>query len=177
MCPTTSTAVSSDRRSSPALRRKPRVYFSVTGKHAGRERHFVGRDALYKRVVPAKHQLRTPPGWAEDAAVLDDAERDGLTHAVFEERDSGRFWCARIAAFRTHGLPPFDRGDGLQVALPLCRWATGFNVGDTLDAADALVASSGTSRVTPAAADRLTAPRQTLSAPQVQLELFPASPA
>ena len=76
-----------------------------------------------------------PPAWAVDQSVLEAAERDGLTHAVFEERLTGRVWCAPLGSFRVHGFR-FDRGHGEQVALPLHRWACRFDIVALLDAAD-----------------------------------------
>lgn len=120
--------------------RKQRVFFTAAGKCGGRERVIAGRRCLFKKVDPARHQLTRPPAWASDESVLEAAEREGLTHALFEERDSGRLWCARIAAFRTQGLHPFNRGYGRQVALALHRWASGFDKAAVLNAADRLYA-------------------------------------
>lgn len=104
---------------------------AVDGRPAGVVKNLNGQRVLYKRVDPEEHQLRHPPAWAQDAAALKTAESLGAEVAVFESRCGTRRWIAPLRSFRLHGLE-FDRGAGLQVALPLAYWRTDGGLGQML---------------------------------------------
>lgn len=124
------------RRSAATRKRPAQIIYSAAGKPVGSVRTISGRVVLYKSVIPREHQLRKPPAWGCDVTVLTDAEHARATHILLKERTAGRFWAARFDLFRKHTLPAFDRGHGLQVALPLGRWASGFDAARVLAEAD-----------------------------------------
>lgn len=79
-------------------------------------------DVWHKRVRASAHMLRTPPGWAVDAADLDAAERAGARFVCITDSEKRRTFWARLDVLRAVGVP-VRRGFGEQVALPLNRWA------------------------------------------------------
>jgi hypothetical protein len=94
-----------------------RVYFSTTGKPVARlEGHI-----LRKRVRASLHQLRRPPAWAVDQAVLEAARWDGAQVVEISDIESRRRYTAPLTAFDLHGFR-FDRGFGVQIGLPLNYW-------------------------------------------------------
>ncbi len=93
------------------------VYFSTNGKPVAT---LEGR-ILRKRVRASIHQLRKPPAWAVDLAILEDARRDGAVVVEIEDVESRRRYTAPLEAFERHGLR-FNRGFGEQIALPLAHW-------------------------------------------------------
>jgi hypothetical protein len=76
---------------------------------------------LCKVVKGSVHQLRKPPAWAIDAAVLEQARRDGALVVEVLDTETGVTYWAAISAFRRWGFD-VDRGCGRQIALPLARW-------------------------------------------------------
>lgn len=88
---------------------------------AGRTAGYVYGDAFRKTVRGSKHMLRTPRAWASDIAALAAARQAGATHIEIEDSESGALYRASIAEMLEHGFT-FDRGFGLQVALPLDKW-------------------------------------------------------
>jgi len=76
---------------------------------------------LKKRVRGSVHQLRRPPAWAVDVAILEAARRDGARTIEITDIETGRVYRAQISAFNAHGVR-LDRGHGVQVALPLAHW-------------------------------------------------------
>lgn len=74
---------------------------------------------LTKRVNTRKHQLRLPPGWACDAAHIEQLRRIGARGVRLID-EKGRVWTAPLA--RWQGLRTIDRGHDEQYVLPLNRW-------------------------------------------------------
>ena len=81
---------------------------------------FVG-EVFVKRVSGTKHFLRRPPAIAFDISTLTEAERLGANtvHIIDEDTDRSRW--ASVELIRTKGFS-FNRGFGLQIALPLTEW-------------------------------------------------------
>lgn len=93
------------------------VYYTLEGRIAG----WLDGNVLRKRVKGSIHQLRQPPAWALDAAILEAAIADGARHVVIEDAERGQVYRADIRLFDLHGFR-FDRGFGAQVGLPLKFW-------------------------------------------------------
>ena len=66
--------------------------------------------------------LRAPRGWALDAAVLDQLRALRVTTIVVTDAETGTVYSAPLNEFSTHGVA-FERGFGLQLALPLDYWS------------------------------------------------------
>lgn len=82
-----------------------------------------GRPWLYKYGLdPTIHMLRKPPGWATDAAHIDELRRLGGAGIRLKMR-SGETLQATLAVIDKHGFP-FDRGHSRQIVLPLKFWGT-----------------------------------------------------
>ncbi len=124
------------------------VFRTATGKVGGRLRTVAGRGVLYKRVDRDRHQLTTPPAWACDLDMLDEAQRAGARYVLLCERGSDRWWAAAIVLFRSHGLR-LDRGHGVQLALPLRWWSEGFAIERVLAEADAMAMAPHPAPVAP----------------------------
>ncbi len=125
-------------RGSRRRRKRPaQLVYSADGRPVGSVRVFANRRCQFKTVDAKHHQLHTPPAWCCDRVALDQAAAAGCTYVVLRERGSGRFWSARLDAFRTSGFT-LDRGHGVQVALPLARWAQAWTAEDSLRQADML---------------------------------------
>jgi hypothetical protein len=76
---------------------------------------------LRKRVRGSLHQLRQPPAWCVDAAILEAARQDGAELVEVTDVESGKIYHTPIIAFFLHGIR-IDRGFGQQLALPLAFW-------------------------------------------------------
>lgn len=87
--------------------------FNVQGKVVG---HITPDGWLRKRVDPAIHMLRRPPGWATDVTHLDLPIR-GIRLVT----PDGTTYEAGLELFRRHGIR-IERGYGQQVVLPLSFW-------------------------------------------------------
>ena len=96
----------------------------MTGRSLYAGGHKVGvlcGDVLRKEVRGSWHQLRTPPAWAIDAAVLTEAEQAGAVWVELYDADTQQTWRAPLAEFRIHGFH-LDRGHGEQIGLTLKYW-------------------------------------------------------
>ena len=78
--------------------------------------HITPDGWLRKRVDPAIHMLRRPPGWATDVTHLDLPIR-GIRLVT----PDGTTYEAGLELFRRHGIR-IERGYGQQVVLPLSFW-------------------------------------------------------
>jgi hypothetical protein len=98
------------------------VAYNAAGRPVGRfVRDGDGRLWLEKRNLdPGQHLLRSPRGWATDAAHLDELRRRGGAGVRLHDI-AGRTWTATLAQFDRHGIS-FDRGHGAQVVLPERFW-------------------------------------------------------
>jgi len=93
------------------------IYHNINGRPVA---SLCGR-ILQKRLRGSLHQLRKPPAWAVDAAILEQASKDGALVVEVHDMETGKVYWAAISAFRRWGFE-IDRGYGRQVALPLERW-------------------------------------------------------
>ena len=69
---------------------------------------------------PTKHQLKYPPAWAIDKKHVQ-WMGDNSTWGVEITTIAGDVWCAPIGHFLLYGKE-IERGEGIQVALPLNYW-------------------------------------------------------
>ena len=76
---------------------------------------------LRKRVRGSLHQLRRPPAWCVDAAILEQARKDGATRVEITDIEGRKVYTAAVIDFDLHGFK-FNRGFGDQVGLALCYW-------------------------------------------------------
>jgi hypothetical protein len=83
---------------------------------------FVEGDTFYKHVRASKHQLRIPPAWACDAAILNQALKLDAVWIVLKDYDANLTWKSRISAFWGKGSFEINRGYGRQRVLPLDYW-------------------------------------------------------
>ncbi|MBI3942957.1 MAG: hypothetical protein HY326_08085 [Chloroflexi bacterium] len=95
------------------------ILFTSGGRVAGEIRG----DVLHKRVYGSKHQLRRPPGWAVDVAILQEAERMGARVVQVWDIETDMLYTATVADFWQKGQA-IDRGFGRQVALALDHFDT-----------------------------------------------------
>lgn len=93
------------------------VYFSTSGKPVA---ILCGRT-LQKRVRASLHQLRKPPAWCIDAAILEAARRDGARDVEVLDVETRRIYRAAVETFDRFGFR-FDRGFGEQIGLALNHW-------------------------------------------------------
>ena len=93
------------------------TYFSTSGKPVAT---LCGRT-LQKRVRGSLHQLRRPPAWCVDAAILEQARQDGAQMVEVLDVETRRIYRASIDTFRLHGFV-FNRGFGDQIGLALSHW-------------------------------------------------------
>lgn len=75
-----------------------------------------------RKVVKNKHMLVTPPAWAIQAEALERAISLGARTLEVVNSETGVTYTATIDDVIAHGVR-FDRGYGLQVALPIARWS------------------------------------------------------
>lgn len=76
---------------------------------------------LRKVVRGSVHQLRRPPGWGIDEAILEQARQDGAQIVEILDTETHRVYRASLTDFDRWGLR-FNRGFGDQVVLPLSHW-------------------------------------------------------
>jgi hypothetical protein len=101
--------------------RNPDEHATVLFNQAGQPAGHIDGTVLRKRVDIRRHQLRVPPAWATDEAILLEAEACGArTVELMDEQ--GTMWTAPLAAFFRDGIG-IDRGFGAQRALPLQYWS------------------------------------------------------
>ncbi|CAN5490354.1 hypothetical protein BH10CHL1_BH10CHL1_01620 [soil metagenome] len=79
-------------------------------------------DHEFQKTIHEYHFLKKPPAIAFECASLDAAERVGATFAVITCSESRATYVAPIRMIREHGFS-FNRGFGLQIALPLDYWS------------------------------------------------------
>ncbi|MCB2180202.1 hypothetical protein KQH54_03680 [bacterium] len=91
--------------------------FREDGKAIG----YIFGDVLCKNVSSEKHMLRRPKGWAWDADILDQAEKQGAVRIEIHDKQSGKTYHATIQDFWDNGIG-FNRGFGDQIVLPLQYW-------------------------------------------------------
>ncbi|MBC7234245.1 MAG: hypothetical protein H5T69_00265 [Chloroflexi bacterium] len=80
-------------------------------------------DVWSKRAMRSRHFLRRPPAIAVDLSDLEAAEACGARLLCVRDTESGATYWATLDTIRRHGFT-LDRGHGVQVALPLNRWAS-----------------------------------------------------
>jgi len=92
-------------------------YYSVKGQVVA---SLEGRT-LRKRVRGSLHQLRRPPAWCVDAAILEQARKDGATRVEITDIEGRKVYTAAVIDFDLHGFR-FNRGHGDQIGLALSHW-------------------------------------------------------
>ncbi|MSP14312.1 MAG: hypothetical protein EXR62_15330 [Chloroflexi bacterium] len=80
-------------------------------------------DTLHKRVQGSEHQLKRPPAWCVDVAILAEAGRLGASKVKILDTETETTYQAAIGDFFRQGVE-IDRGFGLQRALPLAYFET-----------------------------------------------------
>ncbi len=95
------------------------IFYNQKGKVIGR---LVGKT-LQKKVKGSVHQLRKPPGWAWDEAVIKRAEELGGTESEITDIETGTKYIANLSLFHVYGIL-INRGYGEQIALPIAYWTT-----------------------------------------------------
>lgn len=81
-------------------------------------------DVLKKRVIEAKHLLRTPPAWCIDRVVVEDAEEAGATRIEIMATDTGKTYRVEMPRFLEKAVR-INRQHNDQLMLPLTYWSTG----------------------------------------------------
>lgn len=94
-------------------------FYNQRGKVIGR---LVGKT-LQKKVKGSVHQLRKPPSWAWDSAVIKEAEGMGAKDTEITDSETETKYKASLIDFHIHGIP-INRGYGEQIALPIAYWTT-----------------------------------------------------
>ena len=79
---------------------------------------------VVKRVKEKTHMLRTPPSWAFDKKIIDEAYANGATDIRIEATDTDKVYKTTIKNFMDNSFN-VNRGFGRQVALLLKHWTTG----------------------------------------------------
>lgn len=92
-----------------------------TLKLGAREVAGITHDRLHK-VIRDGHILRRPPAIAFDAAIIAQAERQGVRVVEVLNADSDRRYSVTLADFQRYGFR-FNRGWGDQIALELRFWS------------------------------------------------------
>lgn len=87
------------------------------GKLAGR----IQDDIYHTNRRRSVHQLRQPPAWAIDAAILGELRAAGVKRVEVRETEGGQTYTTTLETFFKHGIA-LDRGHGRQIALPLAYW-------------------------------------------------------
>ena len=107
----------------PNLRRNSAVFLhSQTGNRVAKvETDLAGRTYAIKRIDPARHVLRRPPGIAIDLAALEDARRLGVAYVRVGFTTGSTVLCATLDQFDRDGID-LDRGYGAQRVLPIEKW-------------------------------------------------------
>ncbi|HQP61915.1 MAG TPA: hypothetical protein PKX41_11970 [Anaerolineaceae bacterium] len=114
--PQKQTAGESTRRAVPN-NTKPEPFYNSKGKVVATRKG----DTLYKTVKGSIHMLRRPPAWALDMAILNEAEKAGAVRVQVTDKETGTIYRATVGHIREAGIT-FNRGHGLQIALPLSGW-------------------------------------------------------
>lgn len=78
-------------------------------------------EALIKRVVEGKHQLRIPRAWAWDRDAIEQARNIGIVWLKIVDKITQKAWVCSLNIFLAHAFP-LNRGHGWQLALPLDFW-------------------------------------------------------
>ena len=82
---------------------------------------YVNDGIFYKNVKSSIHFLRKPPAIAFDVQSLRDARAAGASKAQIIDQDTGTIYRASIDRIMKEGWT-FNRGFGIQIALPLEGW-------------------------------------------------------
>lgn len=82
----------------------------------------IAGDTWLKQLSASKHQLRVPRAWAVDRADALAASLAGVRFIAITDLETGAEYWTGLARLLETGQP-FDRGFGLQLALPLVDWA------------------------------------------------------
>jgi len=106
-----------DGQNSTATGAVRRMYFSTSGKPVA---SLCGRT-LQKRVRGSIHMLRRPPAWCVDAAILEQARKDGAQMVEVLDVETRKVYTAAVIDFDLHGFR-FNRGFGEQIGLALTHW-------------------------------------------------------
>ena len=94
----------------------------------GRVVGYIDGKKLFKSVASSKHMLQRPRGWAWDADILEEAERQGVTHVEIYDKETGKTYIVPIKDFWERGIG-FNRGYGEQIVCPINYWKI-INPGD-----------------------------------------------
>ena len=78
---------------------------------------------VVKRVKEKTHMLRTPPSWAFDKKIIDEAYANGATDIRIETTDTDKVYKTTMKIFIDKAIK-IDRGFGRQVALLIENWTT-----------------------------------------------------
>lgn len=78
-------------------------------------------DTFHKRVLRSKHLLHKPQGWASDLGALQSAAAEGARFIEVFDQERGEVFRTSIDRMLQYGVR-FNRGFGLQVALPIDAW-------------------------------------------------------
>lgn len=81
-------------------------------------------DILKKRVIEAKHMLRTPLAWCIDKDVIEHAVALGATRIEIMATDTGKTYRATMPGF-LEKAKKMNRNHNDQLMLPLRYWSTG----------------------------------------------------
>lgn len=87
----------------------------------GRVVGYVRDGTFHKRLVGSKHFLRRPPAIALDLQSLHDAAAAGATRVRIFDIEGDAYYNALVTTILRKGFA-FDRGHGVQIALPLAQW-------------------------------------------------------
>jgi len=92
---------------------------SVDGKIIGN----VCGDTFIKNVIYEKHHMRTPPGWAIDAAAVSRMQSKGEVKQIeIRDRESKRTWRCSLDKFLHHAIEKNYPGYGKQLLLLDVYW-------------------------------------------------------
>lgn len=80
-----------------------------------------GQPYLLKKLRGSRHFLRTVPGVAVDAQVIDKAESLGCVMVKVIDQETGTVYTTCLDSFRKHGALR-NWGWGPQIALSFCWW-------------------------------------------------------
>ena len=78
---------------------------------------------VVKRVKEKTHMLRTPPSWAFDKQIIDEAYANGATDIRIEATDTDKVYKTTMKTFMDIAIT-LERGFGRQVALLIKNWTT-----------------------------------------------------
>jgi hypothetical protein len=83
----------------------------------------VAEGKFIKRVRGSRHMLREPKGWGFDLGSIESVRNLGAETVEIHDTETDTVYSASIARIQQKGFR-FDRGHGLQIALPLKFWST-----------------------------------------------------